>query len=244
MVARRKVLGWLALGPAALALSRCIQTNEGDTALDVTDTTADTPDLADLADTNDTPDTNDAPDLADLAEDTAPDTADLPDVPRVCAPTQPDALGPFYEEDAPNTTNLSGTLPGSPLAMSGQVKDTDCRPIAGALVEVWQADEDGDYHDELLRASLTADADGRFAFTTIMPGRYLQATGLRPAHLHYRVSAPGFRTLVTQIYFEGDPYLRPNDSCRTCGSGDSERIVPLTRNGDRDEGACDITLSR
>ncbi|HRE91695.1 MAG TPA: hypothetical protein PK095_21435 [Myxococcota bacterium] len=235
MVARRKVLGWLALGPAALALSRCIQTNEGDTAPDVTDTTADTPDLADLPDTT--------PDAPDLAEDT-PDTADLPDVPRVCAPTQPDALGPFYEEDAPSTTHLSGTLPGAPLAMSGQVLDTDCRPIAGALVEVWQADEDGDYHDDLLRASLTADNDGRFAFTTIMPGRYLQATGLRPAHLHYRVSAQGFRTLVTQIYFEGDPFLRPNDSCRTCGSGDPERIIPLTRNGDRDEGVCDITLGR
>lgn len=238
MVARRKVLGWLALGPAALALSRCIQDKDGDVAGDIADT-ADTPNPDVLTEVTDDTAPDTTPDTAD-----APDTADLPDVPRVCAPTQPDALGPFYEEDAPNTTNLSGTLPGSPLAMSGQVKDTDCRPIAGALVEVWQADEDGDYHDDLLRASLIADNDGRFAFTTIMPGRYLQATGLRPAHLHYRVSAPGFRTLVTQIYFEGDPYLRPNDSCRTCGSGDPERIVPLTRNGDRDEGACDITLSR
>lgn len=233
MVARRKFLGWLALGPAAIALSRCTQSDGVDGGL------ADTPDVAD------------APDLAelpDLAEDTAPDTPDTtpdtPDVPRVCTPTQPDALGPFYEEDAPNTTDLSGSLPGTPLAMSGQVLDADCLPIAGALVEVWQADEDGDYHDDKLRASLIADTDGRFAFTTIMPGRYMQATGLRPAHLHYRVSASGFRTLVTQIYFEGDPYLRPNDSCRTCGSGDLERIVPLTRRDGRDEGVCDITLGR
>lgn len=238
MVARRKVLGWLALGPAALALSRCIQNKDGDTTDTTRDTTPDAPDL-DVLPEDTTPDT------FDTAPDTSPDTPpDTPDVPRVCTPTQPDALGPFYEEDAPDSTDLSGSLPGSPLAMSGQVLDTDCRPIAGALVEVWQADEDGDYHDDKLRASLTADPDGRFAFTTIMPGRYMQATGLRPAHLHYRVSAPGFRALVTQIYFEGDPYLRPNDSCRTCGSGDPERIIPLTRKDGRDEGVCDITLRR
>lgn len=240
MVARRRFLGWLALAPAGLVLTRCTDPS-----------TRATPDLTDIPDTtpDTTPDTPD-PDLDTDPVDLGPDSPDLidtdpgPDVARTCEPTLPDALGPYYEENAPAVADLAGSLAGTALAMSGQVKDPDCRPIASALIEVWQADTDGDYHDDLLRSSLTADADGRFAFTTIMPGRYLQATGLRPAHLHYRVSAPGFRTVVTQIYFEGDPYLRPNDSCRTCGSSDPERIIALVSRNDRQEGVCDIVLAR
>jgi protocatechuate 3,4-dioxygenase beta subunit len=235
MVARRRFLGWLALTPAGLVLTRCASDKAS-------------PDLLDTVAPLDTVMSDVGPDTtpevgADIAVD---DDADIdpPDVARVCEPTLPDALGPYYEEDAPAIVDLAGSLAGVALAMRGQILDTDCRAIAGALVEVWQADTDGEYHDDLLRASITADNDGRFAFTTIVPGRYLQATGYRPAHLHYRVSAPGFGTIVTQIYFEGDPYLRPNDSCRTCGSGDPERIIALVDRDGRKEGTCDIILAR
>jgi protocatechuate 3,4-dioxygenase beta subunit len=83
----------------------------------------------------------------------------------------------------------------------------ECAPLAGALVEVWQADARGDYtqvtagkKDDpgcLLRASLTTDAGGRYRFQTIVPGEYPG----RPRHIHYRVSAKGHVTLVTQLYF-------------------------------------------
>ena len=77
-----------------------------------------------------------------------------------------------------------------------------------------------------------------------MPGAYLQASGYRPAHLHYRVSAAGFATLVTQIYFAGDPYLAPNDSCTTCGSDDPARIIALALGDVTNFGRVDITLAR
>ncbi len=66
---------------------------------------------------------------------------------------------------------------------------------------------------------------------------------LRPAHIHFRVSAPGFRTLVTQLYFEGDPYLQPNDSCGSCGSDDPARIMALDPVGERQAGTFDVTLA-
>jgi protocatechuate 3,4-dioxygenase beta subunit len=101
----------------------------------------------------------------------------------------------------------SGSGGGEKLVVTGRVLGMpDCKPLAGALVEVWQADARGDYsqvgakQDDagcLLRASLRTDAEGRYAFTTILPGEYPG----RPRHVHYRVSHAGYTTLVTQLYF-------------------------------------------
>jgi len=92
------------------------------------------------------------------------------------------------------------------LIVSGRMLDGTGKPLAGALVEVWQADARGDYSQVgakpddagcLLRASLRTDADGRYSFRTVAPGEYPG----RPRHMHYRVSAKGYATLVTQLYF-------------------------------------------
>ena len=126
-----------------------------------------------------------------------------------CRVTPRDALGPFYIKGAPSQAELcaSGSGGSQKLAVSGRVlRMPDCAPLAGALVEVWQADARGDYtqvgarQDDpgcLLRASLRTDAEGRYAFRTVMPGEYPG----RPRHIHYRVSAAGHATLVTQLYF-------------------------------------------
>ena len=126
-----------------------------------------------------------------------------------CRVTPRDALGPFYIKGAPSQAELcaSGTGGSQKLAVSGRVLGMqDCAPLVGALVEVWQADTRGDYtqvsakQDDpgcLLRASLRTDAEGRYAFRTVMPGEYPG----RPRHIHYRVSAAGHATLVTQLYF-------------------------------------------
>jgi protocatechuate 3,4-dioxygenase beta subunit len=127
-----------------------------------------------------------------------------------CRVTPRDALGPFYVKGAPVQANLcaSGTGGAQKLTVSGRVLGTpECAPLAGALVEVWQADNRGDYtqvtagkRDDpgcLLRASLTTDGGGRYRFETIVPGEYPG----RPRHIHYRVSAKGHATLVTQLYF-------------------------------------------
>jgi protocatechuate 3,4-dioxygenase beta subunit len=126
-----------------------------------------------------------------------------------CRVTPRDALGPFYKSGAPAQAELCASESGGSqkLTVTGRVLGTpDCAPLAGALVEVWQADARGDYtqvgtgRDDpgcLLRASLKADAEGRYAFRTVMPGEYPG----RPRHIHYRVSAKGYTTLVTQLYF-------------------------------------------
>ena len=126
-----------------------------------------------------------------------------------CRVTSRDALGPFYKSGAPALADLcaSGSGGSQKLTVTGRVLGApDCAPLAGALVEVWQADARGDYtqvgagRDDpgcLLRASLRTDAEGRYAFRTVMPGEYPG----RPRHLHYRVSAKGYAVLVTQLYF-------------------------------------------
>lgn len=127
-----------------------------------------------------------------------------------CRVTPRDALGPFYKSGAPLQTELcaSGSGGGEKLLVIGRVLGMpDCKPLPGAAVEVWQADARGDYtlftpgkkDDErcLLRASIRADSEGRYTFTTILPGEYPG----RPRHIHYRVSHQGYTTLVTQLYF-------------------------------------------
>ena len=127
-----------------------------------------------------------------------------------CRVTPRDALGPFYKSGAPFQADLcaSGSGGKEKLLVSGRVLGMpDCKPLAGALVELWQADARGDYtlvtpgkkEDEkcLLRASIRTDGEGRYAFTTILPGEYPG----RPRHIHYRLSHVGYATLVTQLYF-------------------------------------------
>ncbi|MGQ0524464.1 MAG: dioxygenase family protein [Betaproteobacteria bacterium] len=127
-----------------------------------------------------------------------------------CRVTPRDALGPFYKPNAPAQAELcAGGSGGAPkLLVTGRVfAMPDCRPLPGALVEVWQADAAGHYtqvgskkDDEacLLRARLTTDSEGRYRFSTILPGEYPG----RPRHIHYRVSHPKHPPLVTQLYFE------------------------------------------
>jgi protocatechuate 3,4-dioxygenase beta subunit len=125
-----------------------------------------------------------------------------------CSVTPRDQLGPFYKSGAPAQADLCVSGGGKDrLLVAGRVLGTpDCKPLAGALVEVWQADARGDYSQVgakpddpgcLLRASIVTDGEGRYAFNTILPGEYPG----RPRHIHYRVSHKAHATLVTQLYF-------------------------------------------
>jgi protocatechuate 3,4-dioxygenase beta subunit len=111
--------------------------------------------------------------------------------PSACAPSQPDMLGPFYKPDAPERS-----VTGQGLVVTGAVRSSKgCAPIPRAQIEWWSADGRGEYRDEL-RATQRTGADGAFRYETVSPGRYPG----RPPHLHVKVSAPGHRTLVTQVY--------------------------------------------
>ena len=119
--------------------------------------------------------------------------------------TPENELGPFYKRGAPTATNLvvSGEA-GLPLVVSGKVLDPGGKPLSGAILEVWHADGRGIYDlaGYRYRASVVAGADGSYRFLTLMPGHYPERVA---QHIHYRVSAPGRKVLVTQLYFATDP---------------------------------------
>lgn len=166
-----------------------------------------------------------------------------PPMTGVCAPTRRDVLGPYFAPNAPSRTAIArASEAGERLRIVGRVLGPDCAtPLAGAVIDVWQADAAGHYYDcdacdgedetdeaFRLRGVLSTNASGEFEVTTIKPGHYRLASGWRPAHVHFRVASPGHATLVTQLYFAGDPYLAPNDACGSgCGSDDPGRIVAL-----------------
>jgi len=119
--------------------------------------------------------------------------------------TPENALGPFYKRGAPTSTNLIVPgEPGLPLVVSGKVLDPSGRPLSGASIEVWHANARGvyDFEGYRYRARLAVGADGTYRFLTLMPGHYPERVA---QHIHYRVSVPGRKVLVTQLYFATDP---------------------------------------
>ncbi len=144
--------------------------------------------------------------------------------------TEATVFGPFFVDDAPHVAlggDIAGAATGQPCWVEGTVRDTDGAPVAGARIEVWEADDDGfydvQYDDDRVagRAHLFSDDDGSYRFWAITPtpypiphdgpvGKMLEATGrspMRASHLHFMVSAPGKRTLVTHIFVRGDELL-------------------------------------
>lgn len=112
--------------------------------------------------------------------------------------------GPYFKPQSPQRAELvEPGIEGQALTLAGVVSDTACRPIAGALIDVWQADAAGRYDNTgfRLRGHLFSDDEGRFVLRTIVPGAYPGRT----RHLHLRLQPPGGRVLTTQLYFPGDP---------------------------------------
>lgn len=145
--------------------------------------------------------------------------------------TESSVLGPFYRDGAPalpQGASIAIDTPGPPTHVRGIVRSLDGKPLAGAKLDVWQTAPNGLYEtqdphqpDFNLRGVFTADAHGRYHFVTVKPvkyaipddgpvGKLLKATGrhpYRPAHIHFIVSAPGYETVVTQIFTDDDDYL-------------------------------------
>ena len=112
--------------------------------------------------------------------------------------------GPFYTPDTPQRTSLlEADMAGTPLVVTGQVLATDCRPIAGALLDFWHADDNGVYDNAgyRLRGHQFADEEGRYHLETILPGLYPG----RSRHIHVKVQAPNQPVLTTQLYFPNEP---------------------------------------
>jgi hydroxyquinol 1,2-dioxygenase len=148
--------------------------------------------------------------------------------------TESSVFGPFWVAGAPElphgTSIARGeeALSGEPTVVHGTVMGELGRPIEGAILDIWQASPAGLYDvqdpaqpEMNLRGLFRSGADGAFWFKTVKPAAYpipedgpvgdlLRATGrhpMRPAHIHFMVRAPGYETLITHIFVEGDPYL-------------------------------------
>jgi protocatechuate 3,4-dioxygenase beta subunit len=135
-------------------------------------------------------------------------------------PTEAQTEGPYYTPNTPRRSNLvSGGVRGTPLLLTGDVVDRSCRPVRGALLDFWQADDAGRYDNEgyRLRGHQFADGRGRFALRTIVPGR--------TRHIHVKVQRPHGRILTTQLYFPGEPRNR------TDGIFDSALLMDIRRAG-------------
>jgi protocatechuate 3,4-dioxygenase beta subunit len=139
-------------------------------------------------------------------------------------PTEAQTEGPFYTPNTPRRSNLvTAGMPGIPLLLTGEVVDTRCRPIRGALLDFWQADAAGQYDNRgfRLRGHQFADSRGRFALRTIVPGLYPGRT----RHIHVKVQRPHGKILTTQLYFPGEPRNR------TDGIFDSSLLMDIRRAG-------------
>jgi protocatechuate 3,4-dioxygenase beta subunit len=124
---------------------------------------------------------------------------------RIRRPTPPNELGPFYKKRAPETAMLRAAGdPGMPLNVSGQVFNTRGDALSNAVVEVWQTDHLGHYDLDgyRYRGKLPVDQAAKYKFDSVMPGHYPDRVC---QHIHYLVTAPGHKPLVTQLYFATDP---------------------------------------
>jgi len=145
--------------------------------------------------------------------------------------TEATVFGPFHVDNAPRYTlgaDVANGARGEPCFVRGHVRGLDGKPIAGATLDVWQADEAGFYDVQYkdlahhrARGVLQTGPDGEFHFRTIVAnaypiphdgpvGRMIEALGRhpwRPAHLHFMIKAPGYETLVTHVFRNGDKYL-------------------------------------
>jgi len=147
-------------------------------------------------------------------------------------PTQANNLGPFYRADAPRCKDgesiLRSPTPGDALVFRGKVTDMDGKPIAGADVHVWQSSPAGLYENQdpkqaemNLRGIFTTQPDGSFSFRSVKPAGYpvpidgptgallaaQKRHNMRPAHLHFLIHKPGYKTIASQVYDPDDPHL-------------------------------------
>jgi protocatechuate 3,4-dioxygenase beta subunit len=118
-------------------------------------------------------------------------------------PTASQTEGPFFKRSSPERTSLleSGTA-GTPLVVTGIVMTRSCKPVAGALLDFWQADDSGSYDNSgfRLRGHQFTDAQGVYRLETIVPGLYPGRT----RHIHVKVQAPNRPILTTQLYLLGE----------------------------------------
>jgi catechol 1,2-dioxygenase len=175
-------------------------------------------------------------------------------------------VGPFFRAEAPfrerGAADASADTPGARVRISGRVFDCDAKtPIEGAVLDTWQAATDGLYEnqeeaqpDYNLRGRYRTDKDGSFELVALMPTSYPIPTDgpvgellrvakrppNRPAHIHFIVSAPGYETLITQVFVQGDPEIELD----VVFSGSDNMVGDFKKDGDHFRLVYDFPLRR
>ncbi|MFQ5890921.1 MAG: intradiol ring-cleavage dioxygenase [Gemmatimonadota bacterium] len=199
-------------------------------------------------------------------------TAAAPAGPDCAAATPEQTSGPFYpthdrEDEDPDLTHVKGRsarASGEVIYVQGRVLDETCRPVGGALVEIWQANRYGRYDHEKDAgnprpldpnfqgwAEMLTDAEGRYRFKTIKPGSYpVEGDWIRPPHIHFKVSRRGYHELITQLYFAGEPLNEADQIRRALAPEERDRVTvefqssPPELEAGTQLGTFDITLRK
>ena len=143
--------------------------------------------------------------------------------------------GPFFKPSSPDRAELiEPGMAGQRIDLVGFVLTRGCKPVPGALVDLWHADDKGEYDNSgfRLRGHQRADAEGRFRFRTIVPGNYEGRT----RHFHVKVAPPTGRLLTTQLYFPGEPNNRRDGLYR------KELLIRTAKNAGSLAGRFDFVL--
>ena len=151
---------------------------------------------------------------------------------QACSPSPRQTEGPFFKPSSPQRVTLIEPGTRAPrLVVSGRVLSRDCQPLKGVLLDVWHADEQGDYDNQgfRYRGHQFTDADGRWRLETILPAVYPGRT----RHIHVKVQPAGGRILTTQLYFPGEPENQRD------GIFDPELVMRMSGRG---EGAFDFVV--
>jgi catechol 1,2-dioxygenase len=169
--------------------------------------------------------------------------------------TEDNILGPFHRRGAPFRAKITPPLePGTVLVIKGRVWGHDTRkPLPNAVIDIWQANARGRYDNDdpknppaasifVNRARVITDENGAYEYETIHPGAYrIGPETWRPPHIHYWIRATGYRELITQLYFRGDPHQKGDNWIK------DSLIIDLREhkqaNGVYKSGAFDIILA-
>ncbi len=184
---RRVLLGGLGAAAAAVLAACARDGDDGDT----------TPAAAQPSPSSTTPTTG-----AGAAEGPATTLAPTPECRDDDDATPAQTEGPYFKASSPQRTDIRSGATGTRLVLTGTVVTADCRPVARALVDFWQADGAGAYDNAgfNFRGHQFTDAQGRYQLDTVVPGLYPGRT----RHIHVKVQPPGGRVLTTQLYFPGE----------------------------------------
>ena len=143
--------------------------------------------------------------------------------------------GPYFKPSSPERVELIEVgMAGQPVELVGFVLSRACKPLPGALLDFWQADDKGQYDNSgfRLRGHQFADAEGRYRLRSIVPGVYVGRT----RHIHVKVQPSGGRLLTTQLYFPGEPKNRSDGLFRR------ELLLRMTKNAGLLAGRFDFVL--